>query len=141
MSNIIQRDTISVPPLTTTVGAALTSVLTAYQTAPNPGQGSPGPTTVEVGIDLLKFDEKCFQLKNTGANALTSAKVQTTNIPAEQRQASDWEDFDTTTFATLAAGATKSLMVSKDCHRYWRVQAAVAAGTTIVAVLTAAGGS
>ena len=99
----------------------------------------PGSTVVDVGIDLLKFSAKVFQLKNTGAQPLTQAKVQATNIDASIRQASDWEDIDTSTFGTLASGATKSLLVNLDSRRYWRIQCASTSGTTIVAALAAGG--
>lgn len=141
---ILDRNVMGFPKVSTAVsGGSPVTVLGASQTAPD-GTGissGPGTTAVDVGLDLLKFDKKCIQLKNVGANALTACVVQTTNVPAEARVASDWETFDSTTFTTLAAGATKSLQVANDCHRFWRVQATCAAGTTIEAYLTIANGT
>ncbi len=138
---IIDRNTHGFGKVSTVVsGGSPVTVLGASQTAPD-GTGfsaGPGTTAVDVGLSLLKYDKKAIQLKNVGLNALTACVVQATNVPAELRQASDWETIDSTTFATLAAGATKSLQIANDCRWFWRVQATCAAGTTIEAYLTIA---
>ncbi len=141
MSDIIQRDTLSPQPIkgTSVPNATLVSVLTAFISAPGSSTGPSPNAPIDCGIDLLKFSTKSFQLINRGAQPLTAAKVQVTNVPAEQRQASDWVDFDTTTFATLAAGTTKQLTVNLDVNRYWRIQCGSTNGTTIDAILTAGG--
>src|SRR6267142_289246 len=103
---ITTRDSIAIRPVQTTLpgGGVLTSVLTALTTIN--GQA------VEVGLDLLKYSTKCFSLRNAGTSPLSIAKVQTSLVPAERRATSDWVDFDTTTFANLAAGASKQLTVN-----------------------------
>ena len=85
-------------------------------------------------VDLLKYVTKTFTLDNTGSNALTAAKIQTSALDSpstDPANTTDWEDQDTTTFATLAAGATKSKTFTDDVRRWWRVLATSASGTTV----------
>jgi len=124
MAEIIQRDAIAPGKSSATVGTALTTIL--------------GP------VDLLRFDKKAFTVKNTGGTAFNAGQLQATSIldpvattgvgggpsPAPSTADADWETIDNTTFATLGAGAVKSLQIFSDSRRFWRVRASVAAGTT-----------
>jgi len=67
-------------------------------------------------------------VKNVGANPFTSAKVE---IGPE---AANVHDFDTTTFATLAAGAMASLRIEGPIHAI-NLRAVSASGTTASAWL------
>lgn len=125
------------PATGVTVGASLVSVLTAYAVPPLANREISSGTPVDVGLDLLRFDTKTFFLKNAGPNPINAAVLQATNIPAEQRQANDWETIDSTTFQFLASGAAKSKVITGDCRRYWRLQASSTNGCAAGAWVTA----
>src|SRR5262249_53092700 len=116
---IITRDVANIDSTQLGVSASLSSIVTGW------ANKTPSGPAVEVGLDLLRYDIKCFFLKNASAtNPLNAVQLQATNIPAEQRQASDWETIDDTTFKFQAAGAAKSRIVGPgDSRRYWRFQA------------------
>jgi hypothetical protein len=125
MASIVQRDALFEPHAAVTVGVAQTVVI-----APRA---------------LLGYDKKCFTVKNAGAVALNSCKVQATAIEAGAPLAAstldaDWEDIDTTTLASLGAGAVKSVQITNDSRKWWRVVATVASSTTTaLGVISAAG--
>lgn len=111
---IVSREVCNRTSTTLAVGASLSSVLSGY--------GNKAGLAVDVGLDLKSFDTKTFFLKNVGPNVLNGV-LQATNIPAEQRQANDWETIDATTFQAMAAGTAKSRVFAGDGRRYWRMQA------------------
>jgi hypothetical protein len=96
-----------------------------------------GGTSVDVGVDLLRLNEKCFSVKCLGPNPVNAGLIESTNIPAEQRQASDWELIDNTAFAFLSAGSAKSKQFTNDGRRYWRVRLFSTNGTVVSAQVTA----
>lgn len=107
--------------------------------------------TVVLGpVDLLRYDVKCFTVRNpsgAGQNALSTAKIQSTVVEGTPDAVTgaatpstvdaDWEDQDTTTFATLATGTLKSKQFSDDAHRFWRLVATSASGTKLDAWIDA----
>lgn len=122
MSGIMQRDTLDRPEAAVSVTTALTVVI--------------GP------LDLLRFATKAFTIKN-GATAFNAAVVEATRIEptpgAPSTDDADWETIDGTTFATLGAAGIKSLQISDDSRKWWRVRAKVAAGTSTARGYTTAG--
>ena len=128
MAQIIQRDLFEFHSTSIALGASTSSVVSAYQ--------SKAGLAVDVGLDLLRFNTKSFFLKNQGPNIVASAQLESTNIPAEQRNANDWEIIDSSTFAPLAAGAVKSLNIN-DGRRYWRMRASSTQPTVVIAGVAA----
>lgn len=126
---IFSREVFNRTSTTLAVGASLSSVLSGYQ--------NKAGLAVDVGLDLKSFDVKTFFLVNKGPNPLNAARLEATNIPAEQRQANDWETIDSDTFKFLASGSAKSRVVSGDSRRYWRLQASSTNGATVVANIIA----
>ncbi len=118
MSGTIERDILSLAKQTTVVGTSLVPVVAA--------------------INLLRYDKKTFQLKNAGSTALNAGMVQATNISDADNPSkpsandADWETIDSTTFATLAGAATKSVQISGDSRKWWRVLASVGSGSTTI---------
>lgn len=103
----------------------------------------PAPTTVTVTptavviigpVNLLRYDKKCFTIKNTGGTAFSAGPVQATCVESPVGTPSpddaDWETIDTASFITLAAGAIKSFQVAHDSRKWWRVLGQVASGST-----------
>ena len=120
MADIVQRDVFSARQKDVTVLAATTIVIPP--------------------INLLRFDKKTFSVKNLGSFAWASANLQATSVevpgvagvgPGPSGDAADWEDIDTTTFATLAAGAYKSKQISTDSRKWWRLIATVSSTASI----------
>lgn len=109
--------------------AGTESVVTAYLQR--------GGTTVDVGVDLLRHNDKCFSVKCVGPNPVNAGLIETTNIPAEQRNPNDWETIDSTTFAFLSAGSVKSRQFTNDSRRYWRVRLFSTNGTVASPQVTA----
>jgi hypothetical protein len=134
MAQTVVRDTFDQPQPITVVGTAQTVVV-----AP---------------VDLIKYDRKCFSIRNApGGQAFNTGKVQSTRIENPLQDSSgrtvgwvpsstdaDWEDVDTTTFATLASGAFKTAVVKEDARKWFRVVATVASTTTTVQAFVTAGG-
>jgi len=123
MAQIVQRDILSQhpsqPTVPVTVGMDYTVIVQA--------------------IDLLRFDRKTFTLQNTGATALSACLVEVSpKAPGESADA-DYETVDSTTFATLGAGAILSFQVGIDSHRTFRIRGKVAAGSTTVIPYVTAG--
>lgn len=121
--DIVQRDTFEQAPQTATVTTAQTVMLTA--------------------VNLLRHNNKTFQVKNTGAAALTACKVQATAIEGSPGVPStddtDWEDINTTAIGALAAGATKSAQITGDSRKWWRVVGTCGTSTTTSTRCTAGG--
>lgn len=107
--SIVIRDTLAPAKTTATVGTVSTVIVAA--------------------IDLLRFDKKVFTVKNTGAVALDTGAVQSTPVGLDA-VAGDWEDYDTVTLIGLAPGQVRSVAVSDDSHRFWRVVGTVLVGET-----------
>jgi hypothetical protein len=63
-------------------------------------------------------------IKNAGANALTAAKVQLGS------DANHYADFDTSTFASLASGASAQLLITAPVERV-KVLVTCGSGTTL----------
>jgi hypothetical protein len=109
------------------------NILTWYSRSPS---GQP----ISVGIDLARFDTKCFFLKNQGPTfPLDNVRVEATNVPPEQQQPSDWELIDGTTFQGLPAvgNPSRSKVFTGDSRRYWRVLASSTNSAVVYACVSA----
>lgn len=88
--------------------------------------GSPG--TEVIAAQLRGYEAARLYVKNEGANPLTACVVK---LGADLV---DMDDYDATTFATLAPGATKSLLIPAPIAGF-AVQATAASGTDVTAWL------
>lgn len=87
-------------------------------------------------LDIGRHNVKTFTVKNAGSNPLTAAKIQAQSDNPDAPDA-DWEDVDTTTFASLAAAGVKSVNIADDARQYWRVKLTSTLGTTVHVFATA----
>lgn len=81
--------------------------------------------------DLLSYSTKCITIMNDGANTIDNITVQTS--PDD----TNWEDYDTATFASLTSGTIKSLQINLDSHKYWRVTASSSNDSSTTVWITA----
>ncbi len=94
-----------------------------YSSSENATVGA-APVVILSSVDMLAYNAKCITIKNTGINTIESIVIQVS--PND----TDWEDYDSSTFANLLSSEIISLQISADSHRYWRVTGASSAGST-----------
>ncbi len=91
--------------------------------------GGASCTIIYASTDWGQWSNLTITLSNTdGANAITNVLVEWS--PDSTR----WEIWDSTTFAALAAGTTKSIAISGNSRRYLRIEARGAANVTSAVV-------
>lgn len=88
-------------------------------------------TIVYASTYWLPWPAMTITLRNSGANALSNCLVEWS------ADNTNWEVWDSTTFATLASGAILSMGISGQSRGYLRIEARSASGTTIVPIVTA----
>lgn len=104
--------------------AAQTTALSANGT-PCTTVGGASCTTIYTSADWGLWSNITITLTNTdGADAITNVLVEWSP------NNSNWEIWDSTTLAGLAAGATKSIAISGNSRRYLRIEARAAANVT-----------
>lgn len=114
----------STPTKTTTVIAANGAACTTI--------GGASCTIIYASTDWLAWPNYCITLRETaGANPVTNVEVE------YSPDNTNWERWDSTTFAALGASTMKSLCVAGNAHRYLRIEAQSAAGSTVDAWVTA----
>src|SRR3972149_3328599 len=113
MAQIVQRDVLTLEPAIVAAETALTVIFPA--------------------VDLLRFNTKTFTLQNIGAVNLNAGQLQATPKPPQEATDNDYENVNTTAWATLAAGGVPiSVVIQNDARRTWRIRASVASGSSQV---------
>jgi len=87
-------------------------------------------------LDLLRYREKTFTVVNHGAVTLSGVALQVNHDPhghesgllsstpgtiLPQPSAGLWQDYDTTSFQSIATGGVRSLNVAGTAHKWWRL--------------------
>ena len=78
-------------------------------------------------IDLINMENFCLWIHNTGANPFVACDLM------HSPDAINWEVTNSTFFATLAAGAIRSLENKQNGRRYFKIIATTGAGITTTA--------
>jgi hypothetical protein len=108
--------------------AATTTSLTANGVACTTAGGA-SCTIVLASIELISWTNVTLTIRNSdGADAITNVLVEFSP------DNTNWEVWDSTTFAALAAGGILSLAIAGNSRRYMRVEARAAADVTSVVV-------
>jgi len=110
--------------------AATTTSLSANAT-PCTTAGGASCTTIQSSIQLGVWTNVTITLLNGGANAITNVLVEWSP------DNTNWEVWDSTTFAAIAAGAQSSIAISGNSRRYLRMEARAAANTSATVTITA----
>lgn len=92
--------------------------------------------TIVGPVDLLRYPRKAITIYNGGSVTLSGAVVQVNpdhqgyerttqlanpNATGSGPNAGLWENYDTTTFQSLASGGIKTKFINGDVARWWRV--------------------
>src|SRR5688572_18371642 len=93
--------------------------------------GGASCTTILASIELIEWSNVTITIRNSDA-ADTVENVLVQWSPDN----SNWEVWDSTTFATLTAGQIRSLAISGNSRRYLRIQARASANSSTVVHLT-----
>lgn len=119
-------------PSTNTYTPAATSTTINSNAVACSTAGGASCTIILASIEMLPWERVTLTVRNSGANAITNCLVEWSP------DNTNWEVWDNTTFAALAAGAIKSIAIDGNSRRFLRVEAQSAAGSSSVVNITAA---
>jgi len=110
--------------------AATTTTVTLNATTCSAAGGA-SCTIIYAATDWIQWSNLTITLKNTGSNTLTDVLVEWS------ADGTNFEVWDSTTFAGLAAAGIRSLAIAGNSRRYLRMEARSASGTTTSVSITA----
>lgn len=123
VTSVASSASVSTPTATTTVLAAQGNGCTTA--------GDADCTTIYASTEWITYSNITITIRNSGANAITDVLVEWSP------DGTNFEVWDNTTFAALAAGAIDSLAIAGNSRRYLRIEARSASGATAVVNITA----
>lgn len=124
------------PPSTSSSSARGTNSPVATSTTVNSNgtactaAGGASCTIILASIEVVAWTNITITIRNSGANALTNVLIEFSP------DNSNFEVWDSTSFAALASGAILSMAFAGNSRRYLRIEGRSAAGTTTVVNLT-----
>lgn len=115
----------------TTFNPAATTTSLTLNATPCTTAGGASCTIIYASFDYGPWPNVTITLRNSGANPIDNVLVEWSP------NNSNFEVWDSTTFASLAAGASSSIAIAGNSRRYLRIEARAAAATTAVVTITA----
>jgi hypothetical protein len=113
---------------TNTPSATTTAVGASGVACTTPGGAS--CTIILASTEIIGWSNVTITMRNSGANAFSNVLIEFSP------DGTNWEVWDSTTLATLAAAAILSISISGNSRRYIRMEARSASGATAVVNLT-----